>query len=113
MTQADEPTAAGYSRAEAATRPLERSARIGQRPAPPPPTRIPPRPSSVRRRSAPARMARFLTGLLALVLIAAMVAAAVIALTDDQATVRAREWTSQSIEELSTELKDYVREHTQ
>lgn len=112
LTRADGSPAAGYSRAEAATRPLERTSRTAQRPLPPPaPVPIPPRPT-VRKRSLPARIARFLGGLIALVLIATLVAAAVITLTDDRATVRVREWTSQSIDELSTDLKDYVRENT-
>lgn len=113
LTRADGSPAAGYSRAEAATRPLERTSRTAQRPLPPPPAPmpIPPRPT-VKERSLPARIARFLGGLMALVLIAALVAGVVITLTDDRATVRVREWTSQSIDELSTDLKDYVRENT-
>ena len=111
LTRADDDLA-GYSRAEAATRPLERTSRTAQRPPPPPQSvPIPPRPT-VKRRSLPARVARFLGGLLALVLIAALVAGAVITLTDDRATVRVRDWTSQSIDQLSTDLKDYVRENT-
>jgi hypothetical protein len=46
------------------------------------------------------------------VLVAAVVAGGVLVLTDDQATSRAREWTSQSIDQLSTDLKDYIREST-
>lgn len=111
LTRADDDLA-GYSRAEAATRPLERTSRTAQRPPPPPQSvPIPPRPT-VKKRSLPARAARFLGGLLALVLIAALVAGAVITLTDDRATVRVRDWTSQSIDQLSTDLKDYVRENT-
>jgi len=111
MTAAGSAATAGYSRAEAATRPLERSARSAQRPLPPPSVPIPPRPT-VPRRSLSARAARFLGGLLALVLVAAVVAGGVLVLTDDQATSRAREWTSQSIDQLSTDLKDYIREST-
>ncbi len=111
LTRADDDLA-GYSRAEAATRPLERTSRTAQRPPPPPQSvPIPPRPT-VKKRSLPARAARFLGGLFALVLIAALVAGAVITLTDDRATVRVRDWTSQSIDQLSTDLKDYVRENT-
>ncbi len=110
LTRADDDLA-GYSRAEAATRPLERTSRTAQRPPPPQSVPIPPRPT-VKKRSLPARAARFLGGLFALVLIAALVAGAVITLTDDRATVRVRDWTSQSIDQLSTDLKDYVRENT-
>lgn len=111
LTRAEDDIA-GYSRAEAATRPLERTSRTAQRPPPPPQSvPIPPRPT-VKKRSLPARAARSLGGLLVLVLIAALVAGAVITLTDDRATVRVREWTSQSIDQLSTDLKDYVRENT-
>ena len=73
LTRADDDLA-GYSRAEAATRPLERTSRTAQRPPPPPQSvPIPPRPT-VKQRSLPARAARFLGCLLSLVLIAALVA---------------------------------------
>ena len=106
------------SRAETATRPLERTSRAvegGIPDLPPPVPAIPRRdlPSRAgRKRSAPARFARFLGGLLAVIVIAAVVAGGVITLTDREATVKVRDWASQSVDGLSGELRDYLRQNT-
>ena len=106
------------ARAETATRPLERTTRIARTPdggAPPlppvPPVNLPPRPT-VPKRSLGSRALRFLGGVLALVLIAAAVAGGVLALTDRTATVKVRDWTEQSLDQLTTELRDYARQNT-
>ncbi len=106
------------ARAETATRPLERSARTsgrsgGEAPPLPPvsPVNLPPRPT-VPRRSLASRTMRFLGGVLALVLIAAAVAGGVLALTDRTATVKVRDWTARSVDGLTGELRDYVRQNT-
>ncbi len=103
-----------FPMAETATRPLERTARTAHRPTPPPPRYKgpPPRPT-VKKRSAMNRFARFLAGLLALILIALLVAGAVITLTDRAASVKVREWAGQSVDDVSQQLKDYLRENTQ
>ena len=120
------PLAAGVAetnvmaRAETATRPLERTSRSvgsGMADLPPPvPSPVEGRTGiSVRnrkRRSAPARFLRFLGGLLAVIVIAAVVAGGVIALTDRTATVKVRDWAGQSVDQLAGELRDYVRENT-
>ena len=109
------------ARAETATRPLERTSRQPRSEVPDLP---PPVPSPVdgrtgisirsrKRRSGPARFARFLGGLLAVIVIAAVVAGGVITLTDRTATVKVREWAGQSVDGLSSELRDYLRQNTQ
>jgi hypothetical protein len=111
----DEPrTPDHFPMAETATRPLERTARTAHRPTPPPPRYKgpPPRPT-VKKRSAMNRFARFLAGLLALILIALLVAGAVITLTDRAASVKVREWAGRSVDDVSQQLKDYLRENTQ
>jgi serine/threonine-protein kinase len=110
----DEPrTPDHFPMAETATRPLERTARTAHRPAPAPRRYQgpPPRPV-VRKRSALGRFARFLAGLFALILIALLVAGAVIALTDRAASVKVREWAGQSVDDVSQQLRDYLRENT-
>lgn len=106
------------ARAETATRPLERSARTarmsgGETPPLPPvaPVNLPPRPT-VQKRSLTSRFLRFMGGILALVLIAGAVAGGVLALTDRTATVKVRDWTEQSVDDLTSELRDYVRQNT-
>jgi len=103
-----------FPMAETATRPLERTARTAHRPAPPPPRYkgVPPRPT-VKKRSLFSRTLRFLMGMLALVLIAGAVAGIVISLTDRAAEVRVRQWTERSVDGLTTDLKDFLRENTQ
>jgi hypothetical protein len=59
------------------------------------------------------RFARFLAGLLALILIALLVAGAVITLTDRAASVKVREWAGRSVDDVSQQLKDYLRQNTQ
>lgn len=59
------------------------------------------------------RFARFVLGLVALVLIAGVVAGAVIALTDRAASIKVREWTENSVSGATSDLKDFVRENTQ
>ena len=108
------------ARAETATRPLERSARTaarksgGEAPPLPPvsPVNLPPRPT-VPKRSLMSRTFRFLGGVLALVLIAAAVAGGVLALTDRSATVKVRTWTERSVDGLTGDFRDYVRQNTQ
>jgi len=115
LEEHDEPaTPVNFPMAETATRPLERTARTAHRPAPPPRSYQgpPPRPK-VKKRSAVNRFARFLAGVLALILIALLVAGAVIALTDRAASVQVREWAGQSVDDVSRQLKDYLRENTQ
>ena len=56
---------------------------------------------------------RFVLGMLALVLIAAVVAGSVILLTDRAASVKVREWTGNSVEKLSDEIKQRIRDNTQ
>jgi serine/threonine-protein kinase len=110
----DEPrTPDHFPMAETATRPLERTARTAHRPAPAPRRYQgpPPRPV-VKKRSLFSRFIRFLAGLLALILIALLVAGAVIALTDRAASVKVREWAGQSVDDVSQELRDYLRENT-
>ena len=51
-------------------------------------------------------------GLLAVIVIAAVVAGGVITLTDREATVKVRDWAGQSVEGLSGELRDYLRQNT-
>ena len=110
----DEPrTPAHFPMAETATRPLERTARTAHRPAPAPRRYQgpPPRPV-VKKRSAFSRFIRFLAGLFALILIALLVAGTVIALTDRAASVKVREWAGQSVDDVSQQLRDYLRENT-
>ena len=103
-----------FPSAETATRPMERTSRTAHRPAPPPPRykSPPPRPK-LKKRSFMSRFARFVFGLVALVLIAGVVAGAVIALTDRAASVKVREWTEKSVNGATKDLKDFVRENTQ
>jgi serine/threonine-protein kinase len=110
----DEPrTPDHFPMAETATRPLERTARTAHRPAPAPRRYQgpPPRPV-VKKRSLLSRFIRFLAGLFALILIALLVAGAVIALTDRAASVKVREWAGQSVDDVSQQLRDYLRENT-
>jgi serine/threonine-protein kinase len=103
-----------FPMAETATRPLERTARTAHRPAPPPPRYKgpPPRPV-VKKRSFFGRAMRFFAGLLALVLVALLVAGLVISLTDRAASVKVREWAGESVNDVSRELRSYLRENTQ
>jgi serine/threonine-protein kinase len=103
-----------FPMAETATRPLERTARTAHRPAPPPPRYKgpPPRPV-VKKRSFIGRTIRFFAGLLALVLVALLVAGLVISLTDRAASVKVREWAGESVNDVSRELRSYLRENTQ
>lgn len=112
----DPPTPREFPQAETATRPLERTARTAHRPAPPPPRyTLPPATSRAKKkkrgffRSA----LRFLFGMFALVLIAAAVAFTVITLTDRAASVKVRDWAGNSVEKLTDELKQQVRDNTQ
>jgi serine/threonine-protein kinase len=111
----DEPeTPEHFPMAETATRPLERTSRTAHRPAPPPPRYKgpPPRPK-VKKRSAFSRMVRFFAGLLALIAVALLVAGLVIFLTDRAASVEIRDWAGDSVNQVTRELKDYIRENTQ
>ncbi|MEX0621224.1 MAG: protein kinase [Solirubrobacterales bacterium] len=103
-----------FPMAETATRPLERTARTAHRPAPPPPRYKgpPPRPF-VKKRSLMNRTVRFFAGLFALVLIALLVAGLVISLTDRAASVKVREWAGQSVNDVTRDMRDYLRENTQ
>jgi len=111
----DEATPATLIRAETATRPLERTTRIAHRPTPPPPRyREPaaPRRPPERKRGFFRATTRFLMGMIALILIAGAVAAGVIALTDRGASVKVREWTGKTVDGLTQELKDTLRQNT-
>lgn len=103
-----------FPMAETATRPLERTARTAHRPAPPPPRYKgpPPRPT-LKKRSFFSRAMRFVMGMLALILIAGAVAGIVISLTDKAAEVKVREWTSNSVDSVTKDLKDFLKENTQ
>ena len=103
-----------FPMAETATRPLERTARTAHRATPPPPRYKgpPPRPT-VRKRSFFSRMLRFFAGLLALIAVALVVAGAVIFLTDRAASVKVRDWAGDSVNQVTRELKDYIRDNTQ
>ncbi len=112
----DPPTPREFPQAETATRPLERTARTAHRPAPPPPRyTLPPATSRSRpkKRGFFRSALRFIFGMLALVLIAAAVAFTVIALTDRAASVKVRDWAGNSVEKLTDELKQQVRDNTQ
>lgn len=105
-----------FPQAETATRPLERTTRVAHRPTLPPPSyrtqpAAPPA-SKPRRRSRFRSFLRFLTGLIILVLIAAVVAGGVIALTDRAASVKVREWAGKSVDSLTREIKETLRENT-
>ena len=109
-----------FPMAQTATRPLERTARTAHRPAPRQPRYESPRPSSAptlrpppRKRSLFSRFSRFVMGMIALVLIAAAVAATVIALTDRAASVKARDWAGNSVDGVTRELKQFLKENTQ
>jgi len=112
---ADEPTPSHFPQAETATRPLERTTRIAHRPTPPPPRyqQPAPAPPAPPRRSFFRSVTRFLFGMLALILIAAAVAGGVIALTDRAASVKVREWAGKSVDDLTREIKDTLRDNTQ
>jgi len=103
-----------FPQAETATRPLERTARTAHRPAPPPPRYTLPQtaPRASRKRSPIRRFFRFIFGMLALVLIAAVVAGTVILLTDHAASVKIKDFAGNSVEKLSDELKQQVRDNT-
>ncbi|MCB0830408.1 MAG: hypothetical protein KDB64_05760 [Solirubrobacterales bacterium] len=104
-----------FPQAETATRPLERTARTAHRPAPPPPRYTLPQtaPRPRQKRSFIRSFFRFVLGALALVLIAAVVAGSVILLTDRAASVKIKDWAGNSVEKLSDELKQQVRDNTQ
>ena len=109
-----------FPMAQTATRPLERTARTAHRPAPRQPRYESPRPSSAptlrpppRKRSLFSRFSRFVMGMIALVLIAAAVAATVIALTDRAASVKARDWAGNSVDGVTKELKQFLKDNTQ
>ena len=108
-------TPPAFPQAETATRPLERTARTAHRPAPPPPRYTLPQnaPRSRPKRSFLRSFFRFIMGMLALVLIAAAVAGTVILLTDRAASVEIKQWTGDTVEKLSNELKQQIRENTQ
>jgi hypothetical protein len=57
-------------------------------------------------------MVRFLAGLLALIAVALIVAGLVISLTDRAASVKVREWAGDSVNQVTRELKDYIKENT-
>ncbi len=109
------PTPQEFPQAETATRPLERTARTAHRPAPPPPRYTLPQtaPRPRQKKSFMRRFFRFVFGMIALVLIAAAVAGTVILLTDRAASVEIKEWAGNSVERLSDELKQQVRDNTQ
>ena len=58
------------------------------------------------------RVGRFLVGLILMIMIAAVVAGAVIAVTDRAASVKIREWAGQSVDDLSGELRQTLRDNT-
>ena len=66
-----------------------------------------------RKRSLFSRFSRFVMGMIALVLIAAAVAATVIALTDRAASVKARDWAGNSVDGVTRELKQFLKDNTQ
>jgi len=108
------PTPPEFPQAETATRPLERTARTAHRPAPPPPRyTLPQAAARPKKRSFMRSFGRFLMGVIALILIAAVVAGTVIVLTDRAATVKVREWTGKSVDKLTDELKQAVKDNTQ
>jgi serine/threonine-protein kinase len=86
-------------------RPVARTAAAPQRPAPPL--------AQPRKRSAFSRFARFVLALVALVLIAAAVAGAVIYTTDQARGVRVTEVAGETIDRVTDEFKDLVRENTE
>lgn len=109
-----------FPMAQTATRPLERTARTAHRPAPRQPRYESPRPSSTptlrpppRKRSLFSRFSRFVMGMIALILIAAAVAATVIALTDRAASVKARDWAGNSVDGVTKELKQFLKDNQQ
>jgi hypothetical protein len=59
------------------------------------------------------RFFRFILGVFALILIAAVVAGSVILLTDRAASVKIKNWAGDSVEKLSDELKQQVKDNTQ
>jgi hypothetical protein len=67
----------------------------------------------VKKRSFFSRIVRFVAGLLALIAVALVVAGLVIFLTDRAASVEVREWAGDSVNQVTRELKDYIRENTQ
>ncbi|MBK5110352.1 MAG: serine/threonine protein kinase [Thermoleophilia bacterium] len=105
-------TSATFPLAETATRPMERTARTAHRPAPAQPRYTSPAPRPVKKRSFMGRVGRFLIGLIVMIMIAAVVAGAVIAVTDRAASVKVREWAGQSVDDLSDELKQTLRDNT-
>jgi serine/threonine protein kinase len=108
------PTPPEFPQAETATRPLERTARTAHRPAPPPPRyTLPQAAARPKKRSFMRSFGRFLMGVIALILIAAVVAGTVIVLTDRAATVKVREWTGKSVDKITDELKQAVKDNTQ
>lgn len=105
-------TRADFPQAETATRPLQRTARTAHRPIPAPPRYTAPAPRPAKKRSFMGRVGRFLVGLILMIMIAAVVAGAVIAVTDRAASVKIREWAGQSVDDLSGELRQTLRDNT-
>ena len=80
--------------------------------APAPPA-SPPRPPAAKKRSGFSRFVRFVLALVALVLVAAAVATAVILATDKAAGVHIKEVAGDTIDKVTTELKDLVDKNTE
>jgi serine/threonine-protein kinase len=111
--------------ATAATRHLERDTGPTEyRPAPsqtrrpeprvaPAPPASAPRPPAAKKRSGFSRFVRFVLALVALVLVAAAVATAVILATDKAAGVHIREVAGDTVDKVTTELKDLVDKNTE
>lgn len=109
--------------ATAATRHLERdTAPTEYRPAPsatrrprvaPAPPASPPRPPAAKKRSGFSRFVRFVLALVALVLVAAAVATAVILATDKAAGVHIRDVAGDTVDKVTSELKDLVEKNTE
>ncbi|MDX6622734.1 MAG: eukaryotic-like serine/threonine-protein kinase [Solirubrobacterales bacterium] len=109
----------------AATRHLERDTGPTEyRPAPsqtrrpepriaPAPPASPPRPPAAKKRSGFSRFVRFVLALVALVLVAAAVATAVILATDKAAGVHIREVAGDTVDKVTSELKDLVDKNTE
>jgi serine/threonine protein kinase len=109
----------------AATRHLERDTGPTEyRPAPsqtrrpeprvaPSPPSSPPRPPAAKKRSGFSRFVRFVLALVALVLVAAAVATAVILATDKAAGVHIKEVAGDTVDKVTTELKDLVDKNTE
>jgi len=81
--------------------------------APAPAAASPPRPPAAKKRSGFSRFVRFVLALVALVLVAAAVATAVILATDKAAGVHIKEVAGDTIDKVTTELKDLVDKNTE